>query len=324
MFTYVGLFRLTPIARERLEKTPEYFDQIHKIVEHEGGSVERFLAVMGPWEYRHLRVSGSRGRVPRSREDRQARGVRDRDLPGRGRQAVLEGARLAKTGLHPRLRRPPPWRPPRIRCQRCSSRVGVRVCTERRSWPAPRLLGGRGRRVGARSIFGDTDESCAKRSYGFPRRPTSAYGCAKGAAGADRRTATDQPRRDRRAMVDCARRERLGDSGGAGGTGGTRAARRHRAAGLGAGRGDRIAETTRTRVAGAQPAASVAEHGEDHQPDAGAPPAVHACIFDLDGVLAMSAEVHAAVWAKTFTWRNRRISTNGRTSRSTHATTTTT
>ena len=51
MFTYVGLFRLTPIARERLEKNPEYFDQIHKIVEHEGGSVERFLAVMGPWEY---------------------------------------------------------------------------------------------------------------------------------------------------------------------------------------------------------------------------------------------------------------------------------
>lgn len=32
----------------------------------------------------------------------------------------------------------------------------------------------------------------------------------------------------------------------------------------------------------------------------GLPPAVHACIFELDGVLAMSAEVHAAVWAKTF------------------------
>ena len=51
MFTYVGLFRLTPIAREHLEKTPEYFDKIHKIVEAEGGTVERFLAVMGPWEY---------------------------------------------------------------------------------------------------------------------------------------------------------------------------------------------------------------------------------------------------------------------------------
>ena len=51
MFTYVGLFRLAPIARENLEKTPEYFDQIHKIVEAEGGTVERFLAVMGPWEY---------------------------------------------------------------------------------------------------------------------------------------------------------------------------------------------------------------------------------------------------------------------------------
>ena len=51
MYTYVGLFKLTPVAREQLEKTPEYFDKIHKIVEDEGGTVERFLAVMGPWEY---------------------------------------------------------------------------------------------------------------------------------------------------------------------------------------------------------------------------------------------------------------------------------
>jgi uncharacterized protein with GYD domain len=51
VFTYVGLFRVAPSAREHLEKTPEYFDQIHKIVEDEGGTVERFLAVMGPWEY---------------------------------------------------------------------------------------------------------------------------------------------------------------------------------------------------------------------------------------------------------------------------------
>jgi uncharacterized protein with GYD domain len=51
MFTYVGLFRLTPVAREHLEKTPEYFDKIYKIVEAEGGTVERFLAVMGPWDY---------------------------------------------------------------------------------------------------------------------------------------------------------------------------------------------------------------------------------------------------------------------------------
>jgi uncharacterized protein with GYD domain len=51
MFTYVGLFRVAPIAREHLEKTPEYFDKIYKIVEDEGGTVERFLAVMGPWEY---------------------------------------------------------------------------------------------------------------------------------------------------------------------------------------------------------------------------------------------------------------------------------
>jgi uncharacterized protein with GYD domain len=51
MFTYIGLFRLTPVAREHLEKTPEYLDKIHKIVEDEGGKLERFMAVMGPWEY---------------------------------------------------------------------------------------------------------------------------------------------------------------------------------------------------------------------------------------------------------------------------------
>jgi uncharacterized protein with GYD domain len=51
MFTYVGLFKVAPIAREHLEKTPEYFDKIYKIVEAEGGTVERFLATMGPWEY---------------------------------------------------------------------------------------------------------------------------------------------------------------------------------------------------------------------------------------------------------------------------------
>ena len=51
MFTYLQLFKLTPIAREHLEKTPEHFEKIYKIVEAEGGTVERFLAVMGPWEY---------------------------------------------------------------------------------------------------------------------------------------------------------------------------------------------------------------------------------------------------------------------------------
>jgi uncharacterized protein with GYD domain len=51
MFTYIGLFRLTPVAREQLQKTPEYFEKIHKIVEQEGGQVDRFLAIMGPWEY---------------------------------------------------------------------------------------------------------------------------------------------------------------------------------------------------------------------------------------------------------------------------------
>jgi uncharacterized protein with GYD domain len=51
VFTYVGFFRVAPFARESFKKTPEYFDKIHEIVEDEGGTVERFLAVMGPWEY---------------------------------------------------------------------------------------------------------------------------------------------------------------------------------------------------------------------------------------------------------------------------------
>ena len=51
MFTYVGLFKVAPPAREHLDKIPEYFDNLKTIVEDEGGTVERFLAVMGPWEY---------------------------------------------------------------------------------------------------------------------------------------------------------------------------------------------------------------------------------------------------------------------------------
>ena len=51
MFTYVGLFRIAPTAREHLDYNDEYFNKIYTIVEDEGGTVERFLAVMGPWEY---------------------------------------------------------------------------------------------------------------------------------------------------------------------------------------------------------------------------------------------------------------------------------
>ena len=51
MFTYIGLFRLTPVAREHLEKTPQYLEKIQEIVEIEGGKLERFMAIMGPWEY---------------------------------------------------------------------------------------------------------------------------------------------------------------------------------------------------------------------------------------------------------------------------------
>ena len=51
MFTYVGLFKLTPFAREHLVKTPEHLEKVRKIVLEEGGKFERFMAIMGPWEY---------------------------------------------------------------------------------------------------------------------------------------------------------------------------------------------------------------------------------------------------------------------------------
>ena len=51
MFTYVEFFKTTPVAREHLDRIPEQIEQVRKIVEAEGGTVERFLAIMGPWEY---------------------------------------------------------------------------------------------------------------------------------------------------------------------------------------------------------------------------------------------------------------------------------
>jgi hypothetical protein len=48
--TYVELFTTT-VAREHLQKIPVHFEKIREIVETEGGTVERFLAIMGPWEY---------------------------------------------------------------------------------------------------------------------------------------------------------------------------------------------------------------------------------------------------------------------------------
>ena len=117
MFTYVGLFRLAPMAREHPEKTPEYFDKIHKIVEVEGGTVERFLAVMGPWEYFGIfeypdleaafRVLG---KIP------EARGVRDRDLPRRRDQGVLPRSSSSfRSPSQGNDQGPPEWRPSSFR-----------------------------------------------------------------------------------------------------------------------------------------------------------------------------------------------------------------
>jgi uncharacterized protein with GYD domain len=51
MFTYIGLVKLTPAGRENLSKTPEYLDKIRKIVEEEGGKLEKTYAFMGPWDF---------------------------------------------------------------------------------------------------------------------------------------------------------------------------------------------------------------------------------------------------------------------------------
>jgi uncharacterized protein with GYD domain len=51
MFTYVGLIKLTPDGRENLPKAPEYLDKITKIVEAEGGHLEKVFAMMGPWDF---------------------------------------------------------------------------------------------------------------------------------------------------------------------------------------------------------------------------------------------------------------------------------
>ena len=51
VFTYVGLIKLTPEGRENLPKAKEYLDKITKIVEVEGGHIEKVYAMMGPWDF---------------------------------------------------------------------------------------------------------------------------------------------------------------------------------------------------------------------------------------------------------------------------------
>jgi len=51
VFTYVGLIKLTPEGRENLAKAPEYLEKIGHIIEEEGGTLERTLAFMGPWDF---------------------------------------------------------------------------------------------------------------------------------------------------------------------------------------------------------------------------------------------------------------------------------
>ena len=72
MFTYVGLFRMTPVAREHLEKTPEYLDKIRVIVEHEGGKLSASWPSWAPgstWVSSRTRTTRRRSA---SSEDREA------------------------------------------------------------------------------------------------------------------------------------------------------------------------------------------------------------------------------------------------------------
>ena len=86
MFNYVGLFRMTPVARENLVKTPEYFEKIHEIVELErqGRPVPRDHGPLGVPG--HLYVSGPRGRVRALGKIAKLEDLRDGDVPRRRRR----------------------------------------------------------------------------------------------------------------------------------------------------------------------------------------------------------------------------------------------
>jgi uncharacterized protein with GYD domain len=51
VFTYVGLIKLLPEGREHLRETPKYLERITKIIEEEGGVLEKTWAVMGPYDF---------------------------------------------------------------------------------------------------------------------------------------------------------------------------------------------------------------------------------------------------------------------------------
>ena len=86
MFTYIGLIKVTPEGRERFDKAPEYLEKIGEIIESEGGTLERTLAVMGPWDFLAIVEYPDNETAFRVlRKARQAGSCRDRDLPGRGR-----------------------------------------------------------------------------------------------------------------------------------------------------------------------------------------------------------------------------------------------
>jgi uncharacterized protein with GYD domain len=51
MFTYVGLIKLTPEGRENLPKAPEYLEKFTKVIELEGGHIDKIFAMLGPWDF---------------------------------------------------------------------------------------------------------------------------------------------------------------------------------------------------------------------------------------------------------------------------------
>jgi uncharacterized protein with GYD domain len=51
MFTYVSFFELTPEGREKLPLAPEHFEKITKIIEKEQGVLDKWYALMGPYDF---------------------------------------------------------------------------------------------------------------------------------------------------------------------------------------------------------------------------------------------------------------------------------
>ena len=51
MFTYIGLIKVPPEGREHPDKAHEHLEKVVEIIKDEGGTLERALALMDPWDF---------------------------------------------------------------------------------------------------------------------------------------------------------------------------------------------------------------------------------------------------------------------------------